>query len=309
MTTFDVVCVGSVTVDSIAVVDHVPADDERIESAPFIEAGGGPAATAAVALARLGLRVAFCGVVGSDEAGERARELLDLAGVDTRWVRAKDDAHTARSMVFVSRSTGSRSIVTVPAVSPTREEIPVGGATWLHVDQTGYHAAREALSARGNTTQLSVDAGNPIPGLDVASVDLYVPTLARLTTDFPADGARASFAAADAAGAKRVVATAGVAGSYLWNNGDVDHVRSFPIDLESTMGAGDVFHGAMLAGLIHGRSLREATMLGNAVAALSCRALDGRSAIPDLAEAERFIAERSADHLSCATAKQEGKTE
>ena len=46
MTEFDVVCVGCVTVDSIAVVDHVPAEDERVESQPFADSGGGPAATA-----------------------------------------------------------------------------------------------------------------------------------------------------------------------------------------------------------------------------------------------------------------------
>ena len=52
----------------------------------------------------------------------------------------------------------------------------------------------------------------------------------------------------------------------------------------STLGAGDVFHGALLAGLVQGRPLRETLELANTAAALSCRALDGRSAIPTLAE-------------------------
>lgn len=64
---------------------------------------------------------------------------------------------------------------------------------------------------------------------------------------------------------------------------------SFGIDVVSTMGAGDVFHGALLAGLAEGRDLHEAVVFANAVAAMSCRALDGRAAIPSRQEADAFV--------------------
>src|ERR1700733_1521626 len=118
VTEFDVVCVGCVTVDSIAVVDHVPAEDERVESQPFVDSGGGPAATAAVTLARLGHRVAFCGVTGPGTTGARARELLDAEGVDTRWLRVRPGARTARSMILVSRSAGAPGGGTPPRAPP-----------------------------------------------------------------------------------------------------------------------------------------------------------------------------------------------
>src|ERR1700740_917688 len=117
MTGFDVICVGSVTADLIAVVDHMPAGDERVESPAFVEAGGGPAATAAGGLAAPGARGAFCGVVGPGAAGARSRELLDAEGVDTRWLRVRPGGRTAQSMIIVSRSAGSRSIVTVPCLA------------------------------------------------------------------------------------------------------------------------------------------------------------------------------------------------
>ena len=54
-----------------------------------------------------------------------------------------------------------------------------------------------------------------------------------------------------------------------------------PVDgLVSTLGAGDVFHGALLAAFVRGLDLLAALEQANAAAALSCRALDGRSAIP-----------------------------
>jgi sugar/nucleoside kinase (ribokinase family) len=65
------------------------------------------------------------------------------------------------------------------------------------------------------------------------------------------------------------------------------------VDVASTLGAGDVFHGALLASLADERSLAEALRRANATAALSCRGLDGRSGIPTAPELERFLATAS----------------
>ena len=51
-------------------------------------------------------------------------------------------------------------------------------------------------------------------------------------------------------------------------------------DPVSTLGAGDVFHAALPAALVDEKPLPEALAFANAAAAVSCRALDGRSAIP-----------------------------
>lgn len=291
MIEFDVVCVGCVTVDSIAVLDHVPAEDERVESPPFADSGGGPAAIAAVTLARLGHRVAFCGVTGPDAAGARARDLLDAEGVDTRWLRARPEGRTARSMILVSRSAGTRAIVTAPGSTPEPADVPVAASRWIHADQAGYAAARTALAAGGRDGRpsLSIDGGNPIPGLALSGVDLYVPTVSRLVADFPQATPHGSLEAAVAAGAGAVVATAGARGAYVRSGGTWELVPPFGIDVVSTMGAGDVFHGALLAGLVEGRDLREAVVFANAVAAMSCRALDGRAAIPSRQEADALI--------------------
>ena len=58
----------------------------------------------------------------------------------------------------------------------------------------------------------------------------------------------------------------------------------------STLGAGDVFHGALLASLVRGLEIADALRHANAAAALSCRALDGRSGIPTWPELEAFLA-------------------
>ena len=61
------VFVGSATLDAIALVPSLPGRDERVVAESLVLAGGGPAATAAVAYARLGLPAYFVGSVGDDE--------------------------------------------------------------------------------------------------------------------------------------------------------------------------------------------------------------------------------------------------
>ena len=285
----EVICAGVATMDTIALLDHPPDADERVVAEPFLRCGGGPAATAAVTLARLGVPVGFCGVVGEDPDGERVRADLDAAGVDTSLLFSRADVRTTQSIILVSRASGARSIITTPSTPPGPGQIPTDRSRWLHVDQTGYLSARAALQSRPGPALLSIDGGNPIDNLDLQEVALYAPTVTALQAAFPAPDVAAGLHAAATSGAGQVVATAGAHGCYLLEGGEVIHVPATAIEPVSTMGAGDVFHGALLAGLVQGLGLTAAAHRAGAVAALSCRALDGRSGIPDAAETEEFL--------------------
>ena len=82
----------------------------------------------------------------------------------------------------------------------------------------------------------------------------------------------------------------GSGGSVATTRDGVVDAAGVPCDgLVSTLGAGDVFHGALLAFLDRGAELRDALHAANAAASLSCRALDGRSAIPTLDELQRSL--------------------
>ena len=87
-----------------------------------------------------------------------------------------------------------------------------------------------------------------------------------------------------------VVATQGSAGSsgFSPETGLVT-ASGFKVDVKSTLGAGDVFHGALVAQIIQGHTLQEAMRRANAVAALSCRGLDGQSMIPTTTELDAYL--------------------
>jgi sugar/nucleoside kinase (ribokinase family) len=142
----------------------------------------------------------------------------------------------------------------------------------VHVDHVGYGATPSG-------SRLSIDGGNPIDSLDLSGVALYAPTEAALREQY-------GYAhEALAAGAELVVVTRGDKGSVAYaRDGTVAEAPSPRVDAVSTLGAGDVFHGALLANLLRNAPLADALALANTCAALSCRSLDARSAIPTLEE-------------------------
>jgi sulfofructose kinase len=259
-----VVCVGLATLDTILAVPRHPAPDDRVVATELVRAGGGPAATAAVTLARLGVETAFVGAVGDDDAGLEIRDGLAREGVDVSGLVVVPGARSPQSTILVGPE-GTRAIVHLPGTAPLEVgELPE--ADWVHVDHAGYPAVR------GRGLRLSVDGGNPIPGLDLSEVALYAPTEAALAGT-PED--------ALTAGAGLVVVTRGGGGSVAYTReGERIEVPAPPVDVVSTLGAGDVFHGALLAQLVRDVPLREALAEANRIAAESCRAFDGRSAIP-----------------------------
>jgi len=305
-TPFQVVCVGVVTIDALALVDRYPAADERVVGDQVSIVGGGPAANAAVVLARQGIPVAFVGRVGADLEGEQAVRLLELEGVDVSGVMRDPGVPTQASCVVVSRETQTRAISTlsVPAL-PSLAEMGsravelVAAAEWVHADHLGFGPAAELLSTMSPSTRprLAVDAGNPVEGLDISLLDLYVPTAESLAAHYgqaaTTEGAERAAGLALADGARAVVATSGSEGSTAWWSatfapgiapGRVHVPACTGIEIVSTLGAGDVFHGALLSAICRGLDWPQALRQANDTAALSCRALDGRSAVPTLSE-------------------------
>jgi sugar/nucleoside kinase (ribokinase family) len=270
--------VGAATLDTIFALPRHPGPDDRVVASELVRAGGGPAATAAVTLARLGVPIFLVAAVGDDEAGAAIRDGLEREGVDVSEVVVAPGGRSAESAILVEADGGERTIVAFLGTLPplelsARARELCHGSAWTHVDHIGYPAVH------GVDARLSVDGGNPVPGLDLGSVALYAPTDSALRDAF--GDARQALAA----GAELVVVTRGSAGSVVYTrDGDVVEAAALAVEPVSTLGAGDVFHGALLAQLVNGVPLADALAAANACAALSCRALDGRSAIPTAEE-------------------------
>ena len=288
-----VLCIGVITVDTIALVDKYPSADDRVIAEEIVRAGGGPAAVASVALARLGVSSAIAGTIGNDADGDYVLDIFKREGVNTEGI-TRASTPTGGALIVASREYSARAISTRQPIHQAplndRAKAIASKADWVHVDHVGVHQLKGAGIVRGSGPKISFDAGYDVENFDVTTVDLFAPNDKSLLSRHPGKSFEEALTIDAEKGASLVVATQGSVGSagYSAQTGLVK-APSFKTEIVSTLGAGDVFHGALLAQLIQGFALQEAIRRANAVAALSCRGLDGQSAIPTTSELNTYL--------------------
>ena len=288
-----VLCIGVITVDTIALVDKYPSADDRVIAEEIVRAGGGPAAVASVALARLGVSSAIAGTIGNDADGDYVLDIFKREGVNTEGI-TRTSTPTGGALIVASREYSARAISTRQPIHQAplndRAKAIASKADWVHVDHVGVHQLKGAGIVRGSGPKISFDAGYDVENFDVTTVDLFAPNDKSLLSRHPGKSFEEALTIDAEKGASLVVATQGSVGSagYSAQTGLVK-APSFKTEIVSTLGAGDVFHGALLAQLIQGFALQEAIRRANAVAALSCRGLDGQSAIPTTSELNTYL--------------------
>jgi len=293
LSSIQAVCVGVITIDTVALVEKYPNEDERVIADEISRAGGGPAAVAAVALSRLGVSSAIVGTIGDDADGKEILRIFASEGVDTSGISV-GTTPTAGSVIVASKEHSARAISTRQPVvqAPVNDAAKklIANAQWLHVDHVGIKGLDQLGVARGKGPHISFDAGYGVESFDPIVVDLFVPTDRQMALRYPGVDLAVALENDSSRAGNTVVATRGSAGSsgFSRETGLVT-APGFKVDVTSTLGAGDVFHGALVAQLIQGHSLQEAMRRANAVAALSCRGLDGQSMIPTTTELDAYL--------------------
>ena len=294
----DVVGLGCACLDFLGIVPRLPARDEQVWMRQSTQQGGGMVSTALVALSRLGASTAFVGKIGGDMAGRFVKEEFDLYEVDTTHLEMEPGASTAVSMILVDESTGQRTILageSTAAMSPS--EVPcelVASAKYLHLDNTNRKAALAAARiARNSGVPVVLDAdtvSSPDDLTDLLRLTDYL-IASRVFAEELAGRTDPSEAAQALSGygAAVTVVTLGEEGSYTLVDGRSFHTPAFPVEVVDTTGAGDVYHGAFIFGLLQEWALEKTVLFASAVAALSCTRLGGRTGIPDLNRALDFL--------------------
>lgn len=292
----DVLCVGYACHDLVASVSNFPRIDTKTEVERLLEQGGGPAATASVAIARLGGKVALLSAVGDDERGKRILRDLEAEGVDVSACVADPGTTSPLSLVVVDRLGGTRTIFYASGTMKLRERdlAPelVASAKVMLVDTDLQEATPRACGmARQAGVPVVLDAGEPKPAVHelLPLADYPAPPLetARWLTGErePEEAARALLRG----NARAVVVTMGADGYVVATPEGVWRDPAFRVEAVDTTGAGDAFHGGFALALARGMGAREAARFAAAVAALKCRKPGGRTGLPTLAEVEALL--------------------
>ncbi|MFB7496334.1 carbohydrate kinase family protein [Streptomyces sp. NPDC056161] len=298
--TFDLLVIGDANPDVIiGPLDAPPAFGQREQ---LVSTGaltiGGSGAIVACGAARLGLRVAFAGRVGDDDAGRYMRDRLGAHGVDTEALK-RDPRRPTPLTVSLTRG-DDRAILTAPGTlaATTTDDVPAAllGAA-RHVHSASYFlmpqlaaALPELLrTARQQGATTSVDTNDDpagrweTTGLDavLAHTDFLLPNatearrLARLDTDDPADAAERL-----AVRGPVTVVKNGADGALCHDGERLFTTRGIPLQPVDAVGAGDSFDAGFIAALLHDMPLPEALRFAAVCGALSTRAHGGTTAQP-----------------------------
>ena len=174
-----IVC-GSLNMDLVARVDHLPRPGETVVGASLQRLPGGKGLNQAVAAARMGAAVAMVGARGDDADGATLAALLASEGIDTRDLRVRDprampDAHTGLAQVIVAAD-GENSIVVHGGANLTLTAEEVGAAFAVPSSAT---SGQEGSSPTEPPQTEPPQAGpTQVPGVRVALAQLETPLVA-----------------------------------------------------------------------------------------------------------------------------------
>jgi sulfofructose kinase len=296
-----ILCTGIIVLDEVFRVEEFPRPDGKVQAEGFFVVNGGCAPNAAVAIARLGGRVALAGPMGGppgkDENGDRVLAALTREKVDCSACQRIDGFATALSAIFIDRR-GDRMIVTyrddrIAAVTPADPDKLVAAFDMVLADNR-YPQFVQPICEAGRRRGLPVviDGDRPTvehdPIFGVATHIIFSSECLRETTG------TAELEAGLMRIARHTEAFLAVSNGpddiVFMENGALRRSPVFKIAAVDTLGAGDALHGGFALALVEGRSEIEALRFGAAVAGIKCSRLGGSSGAPMRSEVEAFLA-------------------
>ena len=293
-----VIGLGQACVDYLGMVPSYPQEDGKVELVDLFIRCGGPASTALVTMSRLGILTSFLGSISNDPFGVKIINNLKHEKVDVSLLKITPGYTSQFAFIVVTEKGGKRTILwhrgSVPHLRAEDVDLRCfPNARILHVDSLMIEAAVEAAKqAKAIGMSVVMDGGTMRQGTKelVGLVDILI---ASETFATPLVSTEASYEAALYAlrdlGPKQVVITLGPDGSIGLNEQGIVRQEAFPVKAVDTTGAGDVYHGAYIYGILQGWEMSECMRVAAATAALKCKEIGAQSGIPDLEAIKRFM--------------------
>jgi sulfofructose kinase len=278
----DVLCVGHASYDLIFSVNQHPGADEKIVAESLLSCGGGPAANAAVSVAKLGLTSAFAGYLGRDIYGDKHYQELNDYGVNTKLI-IRGTSPTPLSTIIV-KPNGKRCLInykgnTQALAFNALNFSNVSAKVVLFDGHEPYISLPLAEKARQSKIPTVLDAGSVHEGtLALMSHVDYLICSEKFASQYAGNEHQALSQLAKLAPV--VIITLGERG-LIWQRGNEQGtLPAYPITAIDTTGAGDAFHGAFAAALAAGMDWQTQLQYASAAGALCCMQMGARLGLP-----------------------------
>jgi len=296
--------VGSSNMDLVVKSTRIPAVGETILGGDFIMVPGGKGANQAVAAAKLGAEVYFIAKLGSDIFAEHSLDNFRRARVNTKYVIQTNEAPSGVALIMVDDE-GNNSIVVAPGAN---QKLLPADVKKAESDIASCGAVVAQLEVPLETIEFAAKMANdlkvpfvldPAPAQELEAellemVDVLTPneTEAQILTGVEVtdeDSARTAATTLLERGVKAVILTLGGKGFFLADRDESRYVSAQKVDAVDSTAAGDAFTGSLAAGMAEGKTLLDAALFANYVAALSVTKMGAQSSMPTLQEVKNFM--------------------
>jgi sulfofructose kinase len=289
---FQVYGLGQSCLDYVGKVETYPPPDVKCEFTDMVIEGGGPVATALVALARWGVSCTFVGVLGDDQFARVVHGNLAQEGVDTSGIIVREGSASQFAFILAEPGVGRRTIFwRRPTGTPPRPEeldfSTIRQAEVLHTDGLFVEASLAAAKiAKEAGVKVVVDAGSFREGmLDLAHVSDYFLVSETFSHGLVGEGKPLDACRKLAEFGPSVVGVTLGAQGYVALTGDrIIERPAYQVEAVDTTGCGDVFHAGFTYGLIKGWQVDKCLDFAAWAAAKVSLELGGRAGIPASAQ-------------------------
>lgn len=278
--------IGQCSLDYIGQIPSYPPPDIKCEFSNLMIQGGGPVATALVALKRWGINGYMAGVVGDDDFGKNILASLVNENVDTGGIQVRENEHSQFAFIVSEPTRARRTIFWQrPTGSPLQpEELDIKlllKSSALHTDglfpEASLYACRKAKEAG---LPVMVDAGTLRDGmLEIIQVSNCVITSEVFSNAFAETPQETCRKLADM-GVQLAGVTLGAKGYVALIDGRFIRKEAYRARVIDTTGCGDVFHAGVTYGIVQGWNAEKSMDLGAWAAARVSMQMGGRSGIP-----------------------------
>ena len=305
-----IVVTGSLNMDFVVSVQHLPAPGETVLGSNFVMLPGGKGANQACAAGRLTAkdspRVKMIGRVGQDVFGDHLKASLSAAGVDVSFVHASRSQATGVAFIGVEES-GQNSIIVASGANMDLAAADVeamrrvfqGARVALFQLETPLDTVAAALAlarSEGLITILDPAPAQPLSSELLAQVDILTPNEGEALGLLGLSARRLEVAEAPSIaarlrerGPRTVIVKLGEQGCFADDGSQAAHYPGYPVKVVDTTAAGDTFNAGLAVALSEGRDLASAIWFANAAAALSVTKAGAQASAPSRAEVDAFL--------------------
>lgn len=286
--------VGRACYDINLIYDKPPVEGTTLEFPQKQGCAGGTGNNMAQCLAKWGINTTFACVLGNDIYGQRIKEELSKARIDTRFIEPSYENDTTLSIVMVNKSTTNHIIHNVYDKYVSLKKCDIDFSPDLLLCD-GYDIIQAKNLAERFPKAISVldasiilpSVANAIPKFKYAILTIEMAeAITKVKTDYqnPESLVRLYQHLKKKYLNTEIVVTLGIKGALYSINNEIKITPSLKVDVKDTNGSGSVFRAAFAHTIASGGDVEKAVKIGCIAGSLSTREYCIKNSIPTYEE-------------------------